>query len=205
MPLNIEVEQEHPDVTALKEQVREVAQKYARRHNWCAEVNRALAEAGIIDPRPKKMSVEILFTVGDSEEQRAIKRFPLADLAGKTPEEQNAWVAEQITPKVEVAGVEVTSLNVMVRDLNEVTRAARSGLEYPTGYVHFYTSNDGRVAHLMEDPGVEVTDGWLQRNGRYALCTQVAYLAVTESARSEGRVCPHCLARAESARGVGTR
>jgi hypothetical protein len=218
MPLNISVEAEHPDVTVLKAKVREVAKRYTKKHGWCAEVNKALREAGIEDDA--KVKVEIKFTVSGSAEQTATQTFAASALAGKTAEEQNAWVADQIAPKVVVAGVEVT-LPVTVIDLTLVEEIKpvpaagyKDGMDYPDGYVHFYTSNEGRVAHLVRKdsvldtdlavagsgPGhaVSVINAWLRQRRIRALCgTEPSYYgqATASSVRAEGRVCQNCQSR----------
>lgn len=207
MPLQIEVEAEHPDVTALKQKVREVAQSYTRRHGWCREVKNALREAGIEDER--KVNVEITFTVAGSDEQKTIAGFQVSDLAGKSDEEQKALVAEKIAPKVNVAGAQVT-IPVTIVDLNESDKQAVSGvggLEYPDNMFHFYVSDSGRVAHLANKPLAVVEDRQnvqqyidAQRSrghAIYAICGETAYYPTSTSIRSENRICQNCASRAQ--------
>ena len=207
MPLQIEVEAEHPEVVALKKKVKEVAQTYTSRHGWCREVKAALREAGIEDSR--NIHVEVTFSVAGSDEQKSIVKFPVEDLAGKTDDEQKQLVADKIAPKVMVAGTQVT-IPVTVVDLNESDQnaLARQGLEYPDAYMHFYISDGGRVAHLSNKPR-SVLDGnetvaeyFSGRRGRgapiHALCGEVSYGPVTHSARSENRICGNCSRRVGS-------
>ena len=200
MPLNIEVPTEHPDVTALKQKVIKVADQYTRTHGWCDVVNQALRDMGVKGvPGPRKINVEVTFTVeGVDGEQRATHRFDRESLADKTTEQQHEYVLEQIVTPSVVLGVQITP-NVTIIDLNEAARTSRDGLEYPEGYVHVYTSREGRVAHLLRDPGVDDLRRWLRRGIHYAMCSDLMTSPVTESDRSEGRVCKKCLDRAESA------
>lgn len=204
MPLQIEVETEHPDVTALKKRVKEVAERYKRRYNWCREVNQALREAGIEDNNT--ITVEVTFTVAGSDEQKSVVVFPISDLAGKDDEEQKQVVAEKIAPKVNVAGTTV-SIPVTIVDLNESSRNAATGLNVPNGYTHFYISESGRVAHLVPLP-YQVTSGqmaleewtrqWANGRGVSAVCGEISYYPTTISARSENRVCQNCANRVGS-------
>lgn len=209
MPLILpEQPPEHPDVTALKNRVREVAARYKKRYNWCDEINAALREAGV-DTVNARMSVTIRFSVAGSEEQTATKVFDVASLMGKTHEEQVAWVADQIAPKVDVAGVQVT-LPVTVHEVDgeyppdQVTNNGLiivGGLSYPTGHLHFYTSSEGRVAHLVRydwDPQTNDHSAALQayrttrRYDTRGLCGAETYSPQGRSLRSEGRVCARC-------------
>lgn len=202
MTLNIQQEAEHPEVTALKEKVREVAKRYARRHDWCSVVDDALREMGVEEARPQRINVSIRFTSPMLDgEQETTARFFVRDLVGKSEAEQNAWVAEQIAPTVRLGGASVT-IPVTVLDL---THMEPQGLDaVPEGYVAFYTSAEGRVAHLMQTPGavrrgmVTMTD-YLSRHPVYGMCGAGGYGQVEESTRSEGRVCKRCSDRLPSA------
>ena len=218
MPLILpEQPPEHPDVTALKNRVREVAADYKRRYNWCNEINAALREAGI-DTVNAKMSVAIQFSVAGSETQTATKTFEVASLMGKTHEEQLAWIADQIAPKVDVAGTAVT-LPVTVIDIDGEYKEPESplaggmitlnGLTYPEGYIHFFTSSEGRVAHLVRYQWTPTTMQShieelrrVKEARRYgqlrAICGTDAYTPAANSIRSEGRVCVRCTERATS-------
>ena len=215
MTLNLVAEAEHPDVVAVKEKVREVAMKYAKKHNWCDVVSAALIEAGIVDGQ--KVRVIIRFTVSGSEPQEAKKTYPVSDLAGKTVEEQHAFVADDIAPKVLVVGTEVT-LPVTVIDLTQdgdliggqpTPGHRRDGLAIPAGYIGFYMSDAGRVAHLVRDPGTLTSvdsamreaqiSTWLRdnRRGLIAACgASPDYYApgvpVIHSPRTEHRFCSNC-------------
>lgn len=213
MPLNIEVETEHPDVVALKKRVIEVTDAYTSRHGWCGEARNALREAGVLDSPNNKVAVAIRFTLPGSEEQTAVKVFNASDLVGKSDDEQKAWVAEQITPAVKVAGVNVP-IPVTIVDLSnsEANPSGYSdGLNYPAGYQHFYTSNEGRVAHLTSidrldqraqraidrEESAHRVESQMRNVYVYALCgASAAYGAKLTSVRSEHRVCAKCLTRA---------
>lgn len=214
MPLILpEQPPEHPEVTALKQKVREVAADYKRRYNWCNEINAALREAGI-DTTSAKMAVTIRFSLAGSDEQTATKTFDVAALIGKTHEEQVAWVADQIAPKVAVAGVEVT-LPVTVHDIDgeyspvpvmDNGLIVIQGLSYPNGYIHFFTSTEGRVAHLARYEwdwstlDVQTALTRFREGRRYggltrAICGAETYTPVAQSARSESRLCHRCYER----------
>jgi hypothetical protein len=219
MPITLpEQAAEHPDVTALKERVREVATKYAKNHNWCGVVKQALREAGIEDPNSQKIAVTISFTVAGSEAQTAVKKFNVSDLVGKTHEEQMVWIAEKIAPKVDVAGTQVT-LPVAVLDIDGTFEARTSsglivvdGLEYPQGYIHYYTSDDSRVAHLGRhrwDPeGINHPDAlreWhlaARRSYLRGICassqSELYGAPRPTSSRSEHRICARCLPNANA-------
>lgn len=192
MPLSIEATTpvEHPDVTALKDKVREAAKKHSVR-NHCGEYKSWLRQLGI-DDAEEKVHVEIEFTVSGSSPQKAVQKFRVADLAGKTAEEQHTWVAEKIAPKVDVAGTKVT-LPVTIIDLNKVEKPVitLAGTIIPEGYIARYASNDARVLHV-----IQTTEEILARsNGNsriYSACGESSYRWSEESARSEGRVCRNC-------------
>ena len=214
MPLILpEQPPEHPDVTALKNTVREVAKRYAKEYNLCSVVDRALREAGINGPNAK-VEVAIRFSVAGSDEQTAHKTFDVNSLVGKTHEEQVAWIAEQIAPKVDVAGVQVT-LPVTVLDIDGEYEEPASpvangqitinGFTYPEGHIHAFTSSEGRVAHLLRhdwDPNSQpLVDALneVRTSRRYgnlrALCGTDLYSPTTFSTRSEGRICFRCVER----------
>lgn len=232
MPLNIEVTEptEHPDVTALKQKVAEAAKEHSRR-NHCGEYKSWLRQLGIEDVKAKKIVVEITFTAFGVEGQKATKAFPEKDLVGKTAEEQNAWVAEQISEKVTIAGTQV-AIPLTVTDLNPaedavvLTEASPSwgttglGLVVPYGYTHVYTSNEGRVAHLvrLNDETLRqlhLTNGereqeniiltFLNRGNGYRGRATAACSTdpgawggwARASSRSENRICQNCNQQAE--------
>lgn len=224
MPLNIEVTEptEHPDVTALKDKVREAAKAHSKRSH-CGEYKSWLRDLGIEDEQFNAIAVEITFTAFGVEGQKAVKKFFEKDLAGKTPEEQNAWVAAQIAEKVMIAGTPVT-IPLTVTDLNAAPEGAvtpggnwgttEAGLVIPTGYFHAFTSNEGRVAHLHRIPAEYVTrleqetdpaaqerllrDALNAKNnerfGKSAICGEDNRWNqwVRSSPRSEHRVCGNC-------------
>lgn len=204
MPLNIEVEAEHPDVTALKKRVIEVTKKYTDRHGWCGEAQKALAEAGVTESRAKKVDVEIVFTVeGVEEEQHGRKRITASSLAGKTPEQMNAYVTDMLRTEgtYAVAGTTITPL-ITVTDLNEWHPGEG---DVPAGYSAAFTSREGRVKHLLVTPRrvLEAEDpkAALERHLRgsnYFMCGAGSYGGALESTRDEGRICQKCLTRAEN-------
>lgn len=191
MTLNITATSENSEVAALKDKVREVANKYAKRHSWCSVVNAALKECGI-DPDPPKIRVQIEFSVAGSKTQTAIKNFRISDLAGKDDTAQKVWVANEIAPTVEVAGTKVL-LPVVILDLSEAAATARStnvlGV-VPDGYVGRFLSDEGRVKHLIRE-------GDLAHYGRRKnfLCGQYSYYPSETSSRDEGRICAKCSGR----------
>jgi hypothetical protein len=97
-------------------------------------------------------------------------------------------------PPTAVLGVTIPAPTVEVIDLNLANRGA-AGLDYPDGFIHFFTSNEGRVAHLIRDPNREDTERWLSRGAHYALCGASSFAGTQNSARSEDRVCKKCLER----------
>jgi hypothetical protein len=201
MPLNIEVEAEHPDVTALKKNVAQVAKRYATAHGWCSVVDDALREAGVTGPSgPRNINVEVTFTINGGEEQKATHRFPREPFVGKSAEQQHQYVLDQIVTPVSVLGVEVRP-DVQIVDLNETTGLGRDGLDYPDGYIHVYSSREGRVAHLLRLPVNEPENlgRWIRRGLHYAMCGSLMSTPTQESDRSEDRVCKKCLDRAATA------
>lgn len=234
MPLNIEVTEptEHPDVTALKRKVAEAAKAHSR-SNHCGEYKTWLRKLGIEEEIEKMIAVEITFTAFGVEGQKALKSFPEASLAGKSAEEQNAWVAEQIGQSVSIAGVQV-AIPLEVTDLNPAPEGAtvqgsnygttESGLVIPRGYMHAFTSNEGRVAHLhrLTTTDVQVLDATTdpgqqeqhlrrvldQKNherysNKSAVCGEDNRWNawVRTSQRSEHRVCANCTRSAERSPG----
>lgn len=203
MPLNIEREVEHPDVTALKAKVTTVARRYASSHGWCSVVEDALREAGVTGTSgPRNINVEVTFTVNGGEEQKAVHRFPRDPLAvAESVEAQHQYVLDQIVVPSVVLGVEVKP-EVQIIDLTEATHG-KGGLEYPDGFVHVYSSREGRVAHLLREPTdrghTENLRRWLRRGLHYAMCGSMMSAPTEESDRSEDRVCKKCLERAQSA------
>lgn len=202
------------EVTVLKRHVRSVAQKYAERHGWCDVVNKALAEAGITDN--SKIHVCVTFRVGGVDlDFTTVQRYSVGDLSGKTDEEQRVWVAEQIQIEqdVMVAGVTM-ELPVEVISLENASTPGIGDVEVPVGYLPIYTSEEGRVAHLIGEHSVpeyaqeseEAYANWL-RNQRMgsdikALCRAGDYWTrpVVRSPRADtGRVCATCTKRADDA------
>lgn len=206
MPLNIEVETEHPDVTALKKRVIAVTKKYTDRHGWCSEAQKALAEAGVTESKSKKVDVEIIFVIeGVEEQQNGRKRITASTLAGKTPEQMNAYVTDMLRTESTymVAGRTITPL-ITVIDLNEWHPGST---DVPNGYSGLFTSREnGRVRHLIPTPRrVREADdpvGALNRyaHGRviYFMCSESTGIGTSDSIRDGGRICNACMSRAEA-------
>jgi hypothetical protein len=191
MPLHIPATDEHPEVAALKAQVRKVANKYAKRHSWCSVVKDALREMGI-DPDEPKITVDIDFQIAGTEVQTAVRKFLVSDLAGKTTAEQNTLAAEQISPIVNVSGVAVT-IPVTVLDMNLHTASASGPVvDVPDGYSAFFSSAEGRVKHLVRTVDVERQ---YTRATRF-VCGTYTYDRTATSLRSENRICAKCASRA---------
>lgn len=210
MPLNIEVETDTPEVAALKKRVIVVTNKYTRTHGWCHEANNALREMGVLDSPKNNIRVAITFTVAGGEEQHAIKVFNAVDLIDKSEDEQKEFVASQIAPDARIAGVKI-DVPITVIDLNNTEATGlNDGLDYPEGFQHFYTSAEGRVAHLTRLGSLHSRIVWAIENGLdpseveaamrqghvNALCGYSSpYSARLHSARSEHRICAKCLER----------
>jgi hypothetical protein len=184
MPITIEGEAEHPDVTALKQRVREVAEDYAKRHNWCREVQRALAEAGIVDET--KVHVQVDFHIEGGEPQQTMLRMPQSDLAGKRRAAQHTFVADLLSPEVTI-GRATIKVPVIIDDLNLVESGGTEALR--EGWVLCYTSVDGRVQHIVHGASLRDQPYWT-----IAECGASGSW-VEESTRSEGRVCARCTTR----------
>lgn len=188
MPITIEGEVEHPDVTALKQRVREVAETYAKRHNWCREVQRALAEAGIVDET--RLHVQVDFHIEGADAQQTTIRVPQSDLAGKTRRQQHALVADLLSPEVAIGRVMV-KVPVRIDDLNLVESAAGAIHE---GYVLRYTSDEGKVQHILNEDAL--------RNSPYFSSAECGASGswVENSLRGENRVCTRCTTRHDNRR-----
>ena len=187
-------EVDSPEVAELKERVRTVAKKYTDRHGWCNAVNNALKECGVITEE-KNVPVKILFSVSGSEPTEAVKKFKVSDLINLSHDEQIAYIAEQIAPKVSVAGVTVT-LPVNVSDIFLYEGDAPLEADDYRGHRTFFTSVEGRVRHLtltpFESEGSFTTH---VASSRYmtSLCGNGdTYGPTLTSQRDEGRICANC-------------
>lgn len=187
-------EVDSPEVAELKERVRTVAKKYTDKHGWCSAVNSALKECGV-NTEEKKVPVKILFSVSGSESTEAVKKFKVSDLINLSHDEQIAYIAEQIAPKVSVAGVTVT-LPVVVSDISLHEGDAPPEAADYRGHRMFFTSVEGRVRHLTRQ-AFETEEAFARhiassRYG-YALCgSGDTYGPTLTSQRDEGRVCIAC-------------
>lgn len=137
-----------PEVQELKRNVERVAMHYARRHNWCSEVQRALAEVGITGTQPLRVQATVLGT-------EATVEVPLNKVQGKTAEQQAAAVAEAIgtiyigNTAVPFPASAVSSMTVLP------PRTTITGIGAGDAWVRL---TNGRVLHLGH--------GW-NEDGRY--------------------------------------
>ena len=200
MPLDLsEHEEVNSELNEFKTKVEVIAKKYAKEHNWCEVVDRALAEIGI-EPTGLRAMVDVQVTV-----QMPISLDSITDLVGKTPEEINTTIAEKmvqdgfvLVPAHQSHGIRYLSthdrLNAdrfKVTDVNELTGSSTiNGV--PMGYVAVFTSDEGRVSHYVLQSGME------SRYGSSALCGASVYRWREHSSRDEGRVCAKCRQRAQN-------
>lgn len=198
MPLNIELpveSVENPELEEFKRTVVVAARKMAKRHGLCSVVDDTLEGIGLDPKLPEKSTqkVEVQLTIPVT----AVLDMDIHGLAGLTPQQQNAKVAEAITATVtlksNVTGDKRVSANsVTVLDLNEPPAPVPGERVVPAGYVGRFIGEDGRVMHLV-DPNAFTTD-W-RGNGQwaYAMCSG-AYVNNEQetSRRDEGRMCANC-------------
>lgn len=187
-------EMDSPEVAELKEKVRTVAKKYTDQHGWCSVVNSALKECGVVTVE-EKVPVKILFSVSGSEPTEAVKKFKVSDLINLSHGEQIAYIAEQIAPKVSVAGVSVT-LPVNVSDISLHDGDTSLEADDYRGHRGFFTSLEGRVRHLSRQT-FEAEEAFTTyvASTRYvaSLCgSGDTYGPSLTSQRDEGRVCANC-------------
>lgn len=185
---------ESPEVAALKEKVREVAMRYAKRHSWCSEVKRALREIGIEDPR----NVDVTVTTGLGF--AITVNLPPVALHGKTEDQQKRIIAARISKLVitstggNVKGEPIALTPEMIVDMTLAAAASASGPDRATGWV--YTSNQGRVLHHITEVSGRPEHLSLGSSGQYyyASCgiTALGNSLTLESPKGEGRRCAGC-------------
>lgn len=171
-----------PEVAALKEKVREVAQKYAKQHNWCSVVKRALKEAGI-ESDPVTVSVNVTTALGMTF---VVKTDP-STLIGKTEDEQKAVLAERIG-QVTLSGAKgVTgSFKVLPEAIAEMAVQPQQELAAPDP-AWLYINDSSRVRHLI------VSGNRIDPTGRYTACGEYLYQDGQDwSNRAEDRNCARC-------------
>lgn len=196
-----------PEVEAYKQKVKEVAQRYARDHNWCSVVNRALAELGIDDT--KTVDVGVTLSSGITFNTRVAA----AALLNRSEAEQFAVVAEKV-PTLSIGGINVassTSLPVTVESISGLTLLSspppEPGSEIEEDGVWLYTSNEGRVRHFFRDAQIvneQVVEG-PRRHERYygyryrSVCgTETWSDPVIASPRGTGNDCAKCIQRRQA-------
>jgi len=200
MPLDLsEHEEVNSELNEFKTKVEVIAKKYAKEHNWCEVVDRALAEIGI-EPTGLRAMVDVQVTV-----QMPISLDSITDLVGKTPEEINTTIAEKmvqdgfvLVPAHQSHGIRYLSthdrLNAdrfKVVDVNELSNNITvNGI--PMGYAPMFTSDEGRVSHYVLRSELE------NRYGTSALCGANVYRWRERSDRDEGRTCAKCQQRARN-------
>jgi len=201
MPLNIpaSAEVEPKEVREFKTKVETIAKRYAKQHNLCSVVDKALAEMGVGKPAdPINVTVEVMVPV------TMVIEMDKGDFAGKTPEEEAQIVAAHLSKTGNLIvdsnitrprrAPRMTKGDLDVRDVSEWTpEPTQVGTTVvPSGYEPRFTSDQGRVSHLLT-----VFQAEEQRRGRYAAaaCGASSYYWTSHSYRDEGRVCQKCMDR----------
>lgn len=188
-----------PEVAALKDKVRTVAEKYKKRHNWCQEVERALVEMGV-DEAKKHVIVRTTLTNGVA----ISVRIPVDDLNGKGEDVQKAVIAKAVG-SLHLSGggsgviggstLLVTATMIESMELQSPIPGATTSAGGGDGW--YYTSNLGRVMHNYSNYTLESarTRGF----GYFdAVCgrgsTNINEMTTTSSL-GEDRRCTRCEAR----------
>lgn len=176
--------------------VRRVAMAAKRKHGWCAEVEKALKDAGI-DPEPKKRQVRVHFTGTVALDVDPAEYKGLDEDAIKEKVRAKATFAIGKNGSIS----EISEIEVIKKEVHEAIPvssasdlAERAAARFP-GYTARYASQDGRVYHLF-------LTSVLQGAASYfidAVCSDdFALRDLTEtSPRGENRVCRKCQDRAE--------
>lgn len=183
-----------PEVAALKERVRQVADKYTSRHGWCSEVKKALREAGVL-PENKKIAVDVAFSLAGSDPATSTIKVKVSELVGLDEEGQKSLISKKISPEVTVAGVKI---NLPVNIVSFSAAPAPPSI-VPEGQYGFFLSDEGRVTHLVTSPSrfessEDFEEKLLQNTSQWvaALCGNGSYYVTTSSARDENRLCANC-------------
>lgn len=183
-----------PEVAALKERVRFVADKYTSRHGWCSEVKKALREAGVIT-EDKKIAVDVTFSIAGSDPATSSIKIKVSELSGLDEEGQKSLISKKISPEVTVAGVKI---NLPVNIVSFSESPAPPSI-VPEGHYGYFLSNEGRVTHLVAGPEKwETEEEFLKlfaRSGTTwitSFCNNGTYYASDVSSRDENRLCTNC-------------
>lgn len=174
-----------PEVAALKEKVKEVAERYAKRHNWCDVVKQALIEAGCMNDDKTTLLVKVTLTLGFVFDVK----IPPGELHEKTEAEQKAILAEKIGT-VSLVGANKVTGGFKVAPSSITTMEAVPPPPTPEHARHAawrYLGNDGRVRHLF------VASNAPNTNSSYTACGETNYNTGQErSTRGEDRGCARC-------------
>ena len=193
MPLNLETpeSQEHPDVIACKRRILQLARDHTNRFHCGGGAEEAVRAAGLMPPAERRLQVVVEFSLSDGEHQETTLRFDESDLIDKTEEEQNTFVEEMLRADAMIyVGDQRIPVPIMVHDLNLL--APPEGV--PMGHSLLYTSNEGRVAHIVPDHD---TSGRGRRRGlAVALCSTESFGWQETSPRASGETCARCSERA---------
>lgn len=178
-----------------------VARKYAQRHNWCREVERAIEEAGLGRTYKRvevqvQMPTTVLLDV-DAEEFAEMSEEERATFIQGNITMSSGVQAKSESIRIQQRGLVYPSA-VQVQSIGEPTPPAPPGpSQAPPGYVERYSSDDGRVKHFFRQNEQEF--GQVRRDNGYtgSLCGQVDfvyYATLREtSQRGENRTCSRCI------------
>ena len=157
---------EKTELEVFQEKVVRIAKQYAKDHDWCSTVDKALKEMGL-DPKANAANT---ITVEVKHINVTYLDIARSDLAGLTPEQELALVATKLPQGVEVVSAE--------RATQPVTRS----------YViinqdHYYamTSERGTVKHIVaRDSNISLCGVWINRtlyvSGGISACLNCAKL-----------------------------
>lgn len=184
-----------PEVAALKERVRQVADKYTSRHGWCSEVKKALREAGVLT-EDKKIAVDVAFSLAGSDPATSTIKVKVSELVGLDEEGQKSLISKKISPEVTVAGVKI---NLPV-SIVSFSAAPEEPSIVPEGHYGFFHTDEGRVTHLVVNPDRwETEEEFLKVLGRsgttwiQSFCNNGSYYPSDVSSRDENRLCANCV------------
>lgn len=190
------VKQLEKELADLKKNVTTVAQREAKKHNWCSVVDKALEEMGL-GPKWVRGSIEVNVKLrvncdvdenvypNDQSETRESLRLEIENSL-KIPKTFSAAGL-----KFAKTAQSVTVANVSLGDVDFEpylpTEERPVDTDVPDGFQARFTSNDGRVRHYVP----------ILRRGRlYAMCLKSSRDWSESSTRDEGRVCAECVRRA---------
>lgn len=178
-----------PELAAFKKTVETVAKKYAKKNQWCNEVDKALAEMGI-KPQPD-ITIDVTTVHG--------LKLPVligpSLLVGKTEAQQKQAVAKVLgTLTISAGGRSSTTLSVAEADIVDMALSTEPIPAAPAEH-WYYTSNAGRVLHYFRyypaDSDGRTRGEWYTQ---YANCGQTASQRnlTQDSPRGTGTRCDHC-------------